>query len=158
MARKNRNITAQVQPTSELVGPPAPEIIDLSAESNGVTSVVTALTPTPAQAPALVPVAPPKWANEAWASSLPKSLVAKHDGLLGAPKGIPATLADKRYVANGLAFQKARAHNLVWSTRCAEVCNQAGPQGATVQQMLEAGVGLHSVQAYIKRQWFVEVK
>ena len=118
-------------------------------------TLVAAPAPTTRAAVALATLQatanPPAWVNTPIVATLPVSLVAKGHGLLTA-KAIPAGLAGN-YVTNGTLYQRARAHNLAWATQCATLCS--APGGATVAQMVAAGVGLHSVQAYIKRGWFV---
>ena len=103
------------------------------------------------------PATPPVWASAPWAPTLPKSLVAKGNGLLGAPKGLPAALQGVHLVP-GKAYKCNSAHNAAWAATATAVCAAAGPGGAPVAAVLAAGVGLHSVVAYVKRGWLVAVK
>lgn len=169
MARKHSNTQpaqAGAQPTTPVQAAPATQAPPVSlALANQVLAHVastvqaapTVPTPASVRAAALAALAasatPPAWLNTAIVGTLPPSLIAKGAGLLAAPKGIPAKLAGGHYVTNGLLYQRARQHNLAWATTCASLCS--APGGATVAQMVAAGVGLHSVQAYLKRGWFV---
>ena len=117
---------------------------------------VAATAPTQPAAPIAAPTAPPAWASQPWAATLPKSLVAKGNALTGMPPNasIPANLQNVRIVA-GRPYT-ARAHNAVWAAQMATCVAQA-QGGATVAQVLAAGVGMHSIKAYLGRGWFTTV-
>lgn len=160
MARKRSNTPAPVAAPATPSATTTPEQTSPALATLATTvQAVAAPAPTPAsvRAAALATLAasanPPAWLATPIAATLPPSLIAKGAGLLQAPKGIPAALQSGHYVTNGLLYQRARAHNLAWATTCANLCSQPG--GATVAEMVAAGVGLHSVQAYLKRGWFV---
>lgn len=136
MAKKQTPATALAQPSA----------------AQALSTVVAVLAPVASTTPT-APVVPPVWAQAPWAATLPRSLVAKGNGLVGAPKGIPAKYAGNWVVGNG-HHTRAKAHNLVWATHCVTLAS--APGGCTVQAMLASGqVGLHSVAAYIARGWLV---
>jgi hypothetical protein len=100
------------------------------------------------------------YAAAPWAPGLPKSLVAKGVTLLAAPKGVPANLVGVLLVP-GKPYVARSAHNAAWAAAAVQACAAAiagGAAGATVQQVLAAGVGMHSIVAYVQRGWLVPVK
>ena len=140
---------AQTPKAPKATQAPATAIAQPSA-AQALANVVTALAVPSAPA---APATPPVWAQAPWAATLPRSLVAKGNGLVGAPKGVPAKYNGQWVVGNG-KHNACKAHNLVWVTHCVTLAAQPG--GATVAQMLASRqVGLHSIAAYIQRGYLV---
>lgn len=118
-----------------------------------------AASATPVQTTPAVVAQPAKLAAEVyaaqpWAPTLPKSLNAKGAGLLGAPKGLPSALQGVRLLP-GKPYAARSAHNAAWAALAVATCAKAGAAGAPVVDVLAAGVGLHSVVAYVQRGWLV---
>lgn len=119
----------------------------------GAPVAQAAATPATPAVPA-APAAPLPYANAAWAPTLPKSLVAKGATLLAAPKGTPAHLQGVTLLP-GKPFVARSAHNAAWAATAVAVAQAAAPVGATPAQLVAAGVGMHSIVAYVKRGWLV---
>jgi hypothetical protein len=115
--------------------------------------------PAPSESePQVAPAKVMPYANAEWAPGLPKSLVAKGESLLAAPKGVPAALVGVRLLP-GKPFVARSAHNKAWAEAAVAACEKAKAEGgATVADVLAAGVGMHSIVAYVQRGWLVASK
>jgi len=87
---------------------------------------------------------------------LPASLIAKGATLCGG--NLPAKLATGTVVLRpGKPFVARSAHNAAWAA-AALACIAAKGGQATPADLLAAGVGGHSIAAYVKRGWLVQTK
>lgn len=108
-----------------------------------------ASTPLPANWVATAPAAAAS-AQVFAAYRLPNSLQAKGANLCGGELGGLASaklLPGKAYVARS-------GHNAAWAATCTAMAQAAAATGGVpAVALLQAGVGAHSVKAYVKRGW-----
>lgn len=130
-----------------VLAPAAAPVAATAAQSQAATPAVAALAAA----------APLPYASAPWAASLPKSLVAKGATLLSAPKGTPAHLVGVTLVP-GKPFVARSPHNQAWADTAVAVAKAKLPEGATPADLIAAGVGMHSIVAYVKRGWLTAVK
>jgi hypothetical protein len=84
---------------------------------------------------------------------LPASLIAKGATLCGG--NLPAKQQGAVVLVPGKPFVARSAHNAAWAA-AALACIAANGGQATPAQLLAAGVGGHSIAAYVKRGWLVQ--
>ena len=111
------------------------------------------------------PGANPQASQAAFAAyRLPASLVAKGATLCGGtlPAKLQPTAAPQGatvVLVPGKPFVARSAHNAAWAQAalaCIAQAQAAGQAGATPAQLLAAGVGGHSIAAYVKRGWLLQ--
>lgn len=137
--------------------------------AQAMAATLTALPPATVQAAAALPSVPglpastplpANWVATAPAAAasqqvfaayrLPNSLQAKGANLCGGELGklqAAKLLPGKPYVARS-------GHNAAWAAKCTELALAAAKTGGVpAADLLAAGVGAHSIKAYVKRGW-----
>lgn len=84
---------------------------------------------------------------------LPNSLQAKGANLCGG--NLPPALQGAKLLP-GRPYVARSGHNATWAATCTAMATAAAAQGGVpAVQLLQAGVGAHSIAAFVKRGWLV---
>lgn len=163
--------TKQVAKGTMPAGRKAATLQAASALAQAATVLAQAATPAaPApQAAAPAPTGTPLPANwlatapsaaasvQAFAAyKLPNSLQSKGANLCGG--NLPPALQNAKLLP-GKPYVARSGHNAAWAATCTAMATAAAPTGGVpAAALVQAGVGAHSVAAYVKRGWLVAAK
>jgi hypothetical protein len=87
------------------------------------------------------------------AYKLPNSLQSKGANLCGG--NLPPALQTAKLLP-GKPYVARSGHNAAWAATCTAMAQAAAPTGGVpATELLAAGVGAHSIAAYVKRGWLV---
>lgn len=170
---RNVQVPKGAMPTAQQTAANAPAALPpatvQSAQPLALAPIVPATPPVAAQAtplvgpPAPATALPANWlatAPSAAASQavfttyrLPNSLQAKGANLCGG--ALPAALQNAKLLP-GKPYVARSGHNAQWAATCTAMATTAAAQGGVpAAALLQAGVGAHSIAAYVKRGWLV---